>query len=47
MGVNHFAVALERALIPDNPQLDQRSLGKQSLRVNVAAPDAKFRNTDR
>ena len=30
MGVNDSAVALERALIPDNPQLDQRSLGERS-----------------
>src|SRR5579864_6969151 len=47
MGINHFAVALECALIPDNPQLDLRSLGERSQRVNVAAPDAQFRNTGR
>ena len=47
MGVKHFAVALERALIPYNAQLDQRSLGKRSQRVNITASDAQFRNTGR
>jgi hypothetical protein len=47
MGVNHLAVALERALIPYNPQLDQRSLGERSQRVNITASDAQFRNTGR
>jgi len=45
MGVHHFADALEGALIPDNPQLNQCSLGKRSQRINVAASDAQFRNT--
>src|SRR4029077_9831124 len=47
MRVNHFAVALERALISDNPQPDQRSLGKRGQRVNITASDAQFRNTGR
>ena len=47
MRVNYFAIALERALVPDDPQLDQRSLGERSQRVNVAAPDAQFRNAGR
>jgi hypothetical protein len=45
MGVNHPAVALKRALIPQNPQLDQRSLREWSQRVNVTSSDAQFRNT--
>ena len=36
-----------RALIPDNPQLDPRSLGERSQRVNITAPNAQFRNTGR
>ena len=47
MGVNHFAVAFERALIPNNPQPDQRSLGERSQRIDITASDAQFRNTGR
>src|SRR6202021_3445105 len=45
MGVNHFADALEHALIPYDPQFDQRSLGERRQRRNITASDAQFRNT--
>lgn len=43
VAVDHLALGLEDALIPENPQADQRAIREWIERVDVAAAEANFR----